>query len=82
MEGLTTLAITGALVSVVAQFTKRWLQRKASKQIWVIVLSLGAAGILYLMNSVPATWMETAVVVWTMANTMYLVIMGWFTKKA
>lgn len=79
---ITSLAITGAVVSVITQYTKKWLAKKASKQAWVVLLSLGAAGILYLLNLVPAEWWQLTVGVWTMANTVYFIIMGWFNKQA
>lgn len=71
---ISSLAITGAVVSVLAQLTKRWLNGRADKMIWVIVLSAIGGTLLYSAQFIPAAWWQVALAVWVMANTVYLAI--------
>lgn len=75
-----SLAVTGALVSLVAQYTKSWIEKRRNKMLWVLLLSVGGGGALWLLQLVPTSWWVPVIGVFGFANTAYLVITSW-TKE-
>ena len=85
VTALGSLAITGAVVSVVAQLTKRFVDSFATNELkrtlWVVLLSAAGGGLLVLLQYVPAPWWATFLGVAGAANTCYLWVVKWTNKK-
>jgi hypothetical protein len=71
-------AITGAVVSLIVQFTKSFFAKSAHKLLWAIVISILGGVVLQFVYLIPTNWFGTIVAVLASANTVYLVVIQWF----
>lgn len=78
---LASLSITGAIVSLVAQYTKGWIEKRSNKMLWVVLLSVAGGGALWLLQLVPTQAWVPVLGVFAFANTCYLVIGAWTKPK-
>lgn len=72
-----SLAITGFLVSLLAQYLKSMLAKTSQKMLMVLALSVLGGLVLYAMRFVPANAWAVILGVYASANTVYLLIMRW-----
>ena len=75
------LAITGALVSALVQYTKDFLSKSTHKFIYVIVASVLLGVVLKFANLIPTNWATTIIGVWASANSVYLAISQFITPS-
>ena len=77
MDTLTLLggfAITGALVSIVTQFTKKYILSSNLRMVYVIALSVVGGLVVYFFHLIPTNIVNSIIGVWAAANTVYVAI--------
>ena len=75
------MALTGAVVSVIVQYTKNWLASRGHKVLWVILLSVILGTGAYFSHLIPTGWIQVVFGVWASANSAYLVVYKYLLEK-
>lgn len=71
-------ALTGFIVSAIAQLAKQKITNKVFKLLFVVGLSIVGGGLAYLANFIPGNVAEVIIGVFAAANSIYLVVVKWF----
>jgi len=82
INALAPFAITGALASIVVQYTKSFFEQHSAWRLpYAIGISIVAGIALQFTALVPTEWYATIVNVFAAANTVYLVILKTIEAK-
>ena len=74
-------ALAGVIVSLIAQYTKQWLDTKKEKLLFVVFLSILMGAFVYFFNLIPQNAIQIMIGIFASANTVYLVIIRWFNAE-
>lgn len=71
---ISSFALTGVVISAVAEYTKSFLDKAGHRTLYVVGLSIVGGLCVYFAHLVPTNIVTTLVGVWAAANTAYLAI--------
>ena len=74
IQTLLSFALTGVVISAVAEYTKSFLSKAGHRTLYVVGLSIVGGLIVYYGHLIPQNIVMTTVGVWAAANTAYLAI--------
>lgn len=81
IQTITPYAVTGALVSMVVQVVKQYLDKSSHKFLLVIFASLIGGIAFHFIGLIPQSWLIGAAGIWASANTIYLALDQVFNAK-
>lgn len=76
-SAIAPFAITGAIVSIIVQYTKSFFEKRGNKLLWAIGVSVVGGIVLQFANLIPTNWLTTIAAVFASANTVYLLVIQW-----
>ncbi len=74
VQTLLSFALTGVVISSVAEYTKTFLNKAGHRTLYVVGLSIVGGLIVYYGHLIPENIVMTIVGVWAAANTAYIAI--------
>lgn len=81
LQTVLSFAVTGAVLSGLAEYTKSFLVKSGHRVLYVLGISIvGGLGV-YFFHLVPTNWVETILGVWASVNTAYLAITQWLPSS-
>lgn len=74
LQLISGFALTGVVITAVAQYTKSFLSHAGHRTLYVVGLSVAGGLIVYFGHLIPENWIADVIGVWAAANSAYIAI--------